>query len=133
MNSDTEFLEVVCERMQQVGLIQSKAEFSTSMLGKGPSYLTSMSARGRQVSDEVFEHLANELAQANEQGMLQVEDLEAQLTSLLRQQKHRAEIFGWTAAHRQRKADRAVNLCVKHGAYVLANEKLRRVIGDALA
>jgi hypothetical protein len=84
-------------------------EFSRRFLGKGSSYLTSMSARDRQVSDEVFEHLANELERANEQGMLQVEDLEAQLTSLLRQQKHRAEILDWTIANRQRKADDALD------------------------
>lgn len=53
MVSDIELLEAVCERMQQVGLVQSKAEFSTRMLGKGPSYLTSMSARDRQVPEEV--------------------------------------------------------------------------------
>ena len=109
MNKDIEFLEIVCERMQQVGLVQSKTEFSTQFLGKGPSYLTSMSARDRQVSDEVFQQLAEKLGQASEEGMAEVEDLEARLTSLLRQQKHRAELFGWTVAHRQRKADHALD------------------------
>lgn len=33
MVSDIEFLERLCERMQQVGLVQSKADFSARMLG----------------------------------------------------------------------------------------------------
>lgn len=61
MINDIEFLETVCERMQQVGLVQSKADFSARMLGKGPSYLTSMSARDRRVPDEVMGYLRQQL------------------------------------------------------------------------
>ncbi|MFB0692147.1 DUF6626 family protein [Agrobacterium pusense] len=61
MNNDIEFLETVCERMQQTGLVQSKADFSTRMLGKGPSYLTSMSARTRNVPEDVIVFLRQQL------------------------------------------------------------------------
>ena len=61
MVSDIEFLERLCEQMQQVGLVQSKADFSARMLGKGPSYLTSMSARDRKVPDDVMTFLAGQL------------------------------------------------------------------------
>ncbi|ANM18240.1 hypothetical protein AMK06_CH03366 [Rhizobium sp. N541] len=54
MVSDIKLLETICEHMQKVGLVQSKADFSTRMLGKGPSYLTSMSARDRKVPDQVI-------------------------------------------------------------------------------
>ena len=62
MVSDIDFLESICERMQQVGLVESKTAFSTRMLGKGPSYLTSMKARDRHVPDEVAVQRASRLA-----------------------------------------------------------------------
>ena len=101
MARDIEFLETVCERMQQLGLVESKADFSVKMLGKGPSYLTSMSARERNVPDEVMIELATRM-------MIDIEDDEAAVFLLSEQceqrqrvQLHRTEMLGWIEAHRR--------------------------------
>jgi hypothetical protein len=100
MISDIEFLEAVCERMQQVGLVQSKADFSARMLGKGPSYLTSMSARDRKVPDEVMAHLAACL----QGGIVEDETALARLTDAVARRehdrKHRVDMLEWLARHR---------------------------------
>lgn len=97
--SDIEFLEAVCERMQQVGLVQSKADFSARMLGKGPSYLTSMSARDRKVPDEVIVHLVGQI-----QGGLVGDDavlagLQEETQRCLRDRKHRVDMLEWIVRH----------------------------------
>jgi hypothetical protein len=58
MATNLEFLESTFESMLDAGLVRSKAEFSAEYLDKGPSYLTSMSARGRQVPNQVIGQLA---------------------------------------------------------------------------
>lgn len=100
MGSDIEFLEAVCERMQQVGLVQSKAEFSTRMLGKGPSYLTSMSARERNVPDEVILELAERMTIDIQDDEAAVFLLSEKCEQRQRAQLHRKEILGRIEAHR---------------------------------
>lgn len=93
MVSDIEFLEAVYERMQQVGLVHSKADFSTRMLGKAPSYLTSMSARDRQVPDDVIEHLARQLVDETASGERAIAALHDKLQAHEQDNKHRAELL----------------------------------------
>lgn len=94
MSKDIEFLETVCERMQQVGLVQSKADFSTRMLGKGPSYLTSMSARDRKVSEEVIAFLRQQLEADIAVGENTLATLQTDLNEEERSQKHRYQFLG---------------------------------------
>lgn len=100
MVSDIEFLETVCERMQQVGLVQSKADFSTRMLGKGPSYLTSMSARDRRVPDEVMAFLAEELEDDVADDDAEISRLNGEAQHREHNRKHRTDMLGWVARHR---------------------------------
>ena len=100
MVSDIEFLEAVCERMQQVGLVQSKADFSARMLGKGPSYLTSMSARDRKVPDEVIAYLAGQLQDGIAGDDATLAQLHEEATWHERDRKHRADMLEWVARHR---------------------------------
>lgn len=99
MVSDIEFLEIVCERMQQVGLVQSKAEFSTRMLGKGLSYLTSMSARDRQVPDDVMAFLRNQLTADIKADDITIFLLSEERSQRQRDQLHRNDLLGWIARH----------------------------------
>ena len=100
MVSDIELLEAVCERMQQVGLVQSKAEFSTRMLGKGPSYLTSMSARDRKVPDEVMAFFESQLQADIADDENTIADLSSQLAQRERSRAHRADLQNWIMRHR---------------------------------
>lgn len=100
MISNIEFLEAVCERMQQGGLVQSKAEFSTRMLGKGPSYLTSMSSRGRQVSEEVIAFLSDQLTADIEADNVAIFILSEQCNQLRSNQDHRNDLLGWITHQR---------------------------------
>lgn len=100
MARDIEFLETVCERMQQLGLVESKADFSVKMLGKRPSYLTSMSARERNVPDEVMLELAARMTIDIEDDEAAVFLLSEQCEQRQRLQLHRKEMMGWIEAHR---------------------------------
>lgn len=100
MVSDIEFLEAVCERMQQIGLVQSKTEFSTRMLGKGPSYLTSMSARDRQVPDDVMAFLTDQLTVDIKADDVAIFVLSEQLAQRQRDQLQRNDLLGWIEHHR---------------------------------
>lgn len=100
MSNDIEFLKTVCERMQQVGLVQSKADFSARMLGKGPSYLTSMSARDRKVPDEVIAYLAGQLQDGLAGDDAALAGLYEQATRHKRDRKHRADMLEWVDRHR---------------------------------
>ncbi|MDX3975780.1 DUF6626 family protein [Shinella sp.] len=100
MSNDIEFLETVCERMQQVGLVHSKADFSARMFGKGPSYLTSMSARDRKVPDEVIAHLAGQLQDGVAGDDAALAGLREEATRHERDRKHRADMLKWVARHR---------------------------------
>lgn len=100
MVSDIEFLEAVCERMQQVGLVQSKADFSARMLGKGASYLTSMSARDRNVPDEVMMHLIKRLEadiSADETALACLADATKRRKH---SRKHSGDMLDWVERHR---------------------------------
>ncbi|MFT4161804.1 hypothetical protein [Shinella sp.] len=110
MVSDIEFLKAVCERMQQVGLVQSKAEFSTRMLGKGPSYLTSMSARDRQVPDEVMTFLTDQLTASIEADDVAIFILSEQCNQRRRDQDHRNDLLGWIAYHRELPTDDTIKV-----------------------
>lgn len=59
MVSGIELLTKTYEQLSAIGAVATKAEFSTAFLGKSPSYMTSMQARDRAVSDAVFETLEN--------------------------------------------------------------------------
>lgn len=99
MVSDIEFLETVCERMQQVGLVQSKADFSARMLGKGPSYLTSMSARDRKVPDEVMTFLAGQLHNDIFDDDVEILRLNADAERRERDRMHRSDMLDWLKRH----------------------------------
>lgn len=99
MNKDIEFLETVCERMQEVGLIQSKAEFSTRMLGKGPSYLTSMSARDRKVPGDVLAFLTNQVTADIAHDDVAIFILSERCEQHRRDQLHRNDLLNWIAHH----------------------------------
>ncbi len=99
MVSDIEFLEAVCERMQQIGLVQSKADFSMNMLGKGPSYLTSMSARDRKVPDEVMAFLAEQLQNDIADDDAALSRLTAEAERRQHQRNHRADMLEWVTRH----------------------------------
>lgn len=101
MVSDIEFLEAVYERMQQVGLVQSKADFSARMLGKGPSYLTSMSARDRKVPDEVTTFLIDQLKRDILAAELTMMVLQEQLECDGHAQKQRTDLVDWIESRSQ--------------------------------
>lgn len=101
MVSDIEFLETVCERMQEVGLVQSKAEFSTRMLGKGPSYLTSMSARDRKVPDEVMVFLMEQLQHGVADDDVALAELHEEARRCGYERKHRIDMLESVASHRK--------------------------------
>jgi hypothetical protein len=100
MISDIEFLKEVCERMQQVGLVQSKAEFSAMLLGKGPSYLTSMSARDRKVPDEVMTHLIARLQACIIEDDTALARLADAVARREHDRKHCADMLEWVTRHR---------------------------------
>lgn len=104
MISDIEFLEAVCERMQQVGLVQSKADFSARMLGKGPSYLTSMSARDRKVPDEVMTHLVTRLQGGIAEDETALTRLADAVAGREHDRKHRVDMLEWAVRHRTMEA-----------------------------
>lgn len=70
MDNRTDLIEAVFQRMQQVGFVATKAEFSIKLLDKSPSYLTSMKARDRHIGDDVIEVLLDNIqwAMAEEAG-----------------------------------------------------------------
>lgn len=129
MRSDIEFLEAVCERMQQVGLVQSKAEFSTRMLGKGPSYLTSMSARERQVPEEVVAFLSDQLTADVEADDVAIFILSEQCNQRRRDQDHRHDLLGWIAHHRALPMDDTAKVLAQPKSIVLGFSIRRKLIG----
>ncbi len=97
MAHDIEFLEEVYERMQQAGIVQSKVEFSTRMLGKGPSYLTSMSARDRNVPEEVVTHLRETIVDDINDIEIKAAELEEHLRRFRLEQAQRRSILAQVA------------------------------------
>jgi len=129
MVNDIEFLEAVCERMQQVGLVQSKAEFSTRMLGKGPSYLTSMSARDRQVPEEVVAFLTGQLTADREAEDVAIFILTEQRNQRRRDQDHRNDLLGWIAHHRALPLDDTIKVYAEPKSTVTASSIRQKLIG----
>lgn len=78
MRLDVELLEALYQRLSNAGLVQSKAEFSIELLGKGASYLTSMSARERQVPEAVFRSLLERLELDAESADHRIKELEVE-------------------------------------------------------
>ncbi len=97
MTHDIAFLGKVYERMHQVGLVQSKVEFSTQMLGKGSSYLTSMSARDRNVPDDVIEHLRQRIDGDINDVDIKTAELEEELRRYKLEQTCRRELLSWVS------------------------------------
>lgn len=129
MVSDIELLEAVCERMQQVGLVQSKAEFSTRMLGKGPSYLTSMSARDRQVPEEVVAFLSHQLTADVEADDVAIFILSEQCNQRRRDQDHRHDLLDWIARHRALPMDDTAKVLAQQKSNVTASSIRQKLTG----
>ncbi len=129
MVSDIEFLETVCERMQQVGLVQSKADFSTRMLGKGPSYLTSMSARDRKVPDEVMVFLIDQVAADIETDDVAIFILSEQCEQRQRDQLHRSDLLGWITYHRTLPMDDTTKIFAEPKSTVTASSIRQKLTG----
>ncbi len=129
MGSDIEFLETICERMQQVGLVQSKADFSTRMLGKGPSYLTSMSARDRKVPDEVMAFLTDQVTADLETNDVAICILSEQREQRQRDQLHRNDLLGWITDHRALPMDDTFKECAELKSTVTASSIRQKLSG----
>ena len=61
MTQGIEFLETIYGQLHEVGIVRSKGEFSERLLGKSPSYLTSMRAKQRVISGAVVMGLGDNL------------------------------------------------------------------------
>lgn len=61
MTQGIEFLETIYGQLHEAGIVRSKGEFSERLLGKSPSYLTSMRAKQRVISSEVIMGLGDNL------------------------------------------------------------------------
>jgi hypothetical protein len=61
MTQGIELLEIIYGQLHEAGIIRSKGEFSERLLGKSPSYLTSMRAKQRVISSEVIMGLGDNL------------------------------------------------------------------------
>jgi hypothetical protein len=61
MTQGIEFLEIIYGQLKAAGIIRSKGEFSERLLGKSPSYLTSMRAKQRIIASKVIEDLSHSL------------------------------------------------------------------------
>jgi len=61
MDRGIEFLELIYEQLRGAEIVRSKGEFSERLLGKSPSYLTSMRAKQRVISSEVMVILGDNL------------------------------------------------------------------------
>lgn len=109
-----EFLEQVCERMQRVGLVTTKAEFSQRLLGKAPSYLTSMKARERHVPGDVTGYLKARLRADLTIDGTRIEILKAQLGQEELRQKHREDLIAWMGTQ----------CCDEEGADPMAQETI---------
>src|SRR5690606_895615 len=61
MTDGIEFLELIYGQLHEAGIVRSKGEFSERLLGKSPSYLTSMRAKQRAISSKVIVDLGDNL------------------------------------------------------------------------
>jgi hypothetical protein len=99
MSRNIELLEAVCDRMRQVGLTESKADFSRRMLGKAASYLTSTKARNRQIPEEVIDFLKQRLETDISAERIDLMSLQDALDSRALRQKHRVDLLHWIDRH----------------------------------
>lgn len=129
MVSDIEILEAACERMQQVGLVQSKADFSTRMLGKRPSYLTSMSARDRKVPEEVMAFLIDQVTADIEDDDVAIFILSEQREQRRRDQLHRNDLLGWIAHHRALSVHDSIKVFAEPKSTVTASSIWQKLMG----
>lgn len=79
MDSRTDLVEAVFQRMQQVGFVATKAEFSIKLLDKSPSYLTSMKARDRHIGDDVIAVLLDNIQWAMAEEIGEVDTLKNEI------------------------------------------------------
>lgn len=86
-------LEEIYARMQEAGLVTSKAEFSQRFLGKGASYLTSMRSRQRNVPDDVFAFLADRLEAGMDESAQWTAECEEKLRVEMARQHCHAELL----------------------------------------
>lgn len=103
METDIEFLEHTFDQMKEVGLIETKAAFSQVILGKGASYLTSMSARDRIVPMEVFDHVSLRLFDRAQQANAAIAAMEAELCLAIKRASQEAAIRDAFEEHRCRR------------------------------
>lgn len=82
MTQGIEFLEIIYGQLHQAGIVRSKGEFSERLLGKSPSYLTSMRAKQRVVSGDVVMELGDRLLA--EIGELSSDPAKPEIRALLR-------------------------------------------------
>lgn len=61
LDKGIEFLELIHGQLRVAEIVRSKGEFSERLLGKSPSYLTSMRAKHRVISSEVIMGLGDNL------------------------------------------------------------------------
>jgi hypothetical protein len=103
MDSDIEFLEHIFEQMKRAGLIETKAEFSQTLLGKGPSYLTSMSARERCVPMEVLDQMSIKLLDRTISTNAAIAEMETALSQIMAQAHRQGEIRSQFEEHRRKR------------------------------
>jgi hypothetical protein len=101
LESDIEFLEHIFDQMKEAGLIETKAEFSQMLLGKGPSYLTS--ARERIVPIEVLDYMSLRLLDRADGARATIKEREAELCRAPADVHREAEIRDAFEAHRRRR------------------------------
>jgi hypothetical protein len=61
MTQGIELLEIIYGQLHEAGIVRSKGEFSERLLGKSPSYLTSMRAKQRVISSAIIMGLGDAL------------------------------------------------------------------------
>lgn len=138
MATDIEILEALCERMQQVGLVASKSDFSTRILGKGPSYLTSMKARDRQVPKDVMAHLIQRLEDDIADGVTEIVILHSNLSCREAQQKHRLDLLrhlqgymqGQASPSHEKMPDRDASDTFKNGWLQQIHRRFHHLVAD---
>ena len=91
MTQGIEFLEIIYGQLHEAGIVRSKGDFSERLLGKSPSYLTSMRAKQRVVSSSVVMGLGDNLMV--EMRRLGVANHDAELQSKLRRAMAQVNIY----------------------------------------
>lgn len=103
MGSDIEFLEHIFDQMKEAGLVETKGEFSQSLLGKSASYLTSMAARDRTVPTEVLDYMSLRLLDRAERSATEISEMDAKLCGARARADREADICEQFEAFRRRK------------------------------